>query len=1081
MSSAHSQVAHRLWLFCTALICLMTSGYPALGGEPPTQPILRTETGMHTAPISAIDVDPSGRWLVSASRDKTVRVWDLSTIPLARKGAVDTEPPYDPAIAITRMVFGTSTKEPPKVGRPLDAPLMLSRILRPPIAPGGEGTLLTVAISPEGSFVATGGMTGAFGGKTAMLYLFSRSSGQLTAVATGLPHAVICLKFSPDGRYLAATLASGGLRIFAIDNALPSQNEVAAELRVLAKDEDYDGIAKSAHFSNDGKGLVTTSDDGFLRLYDLAKLHQITSVARSEQTGAAPLPLLPIEKKVAPGGKHPREARFSPDGEKIAVVFDDAPPKVNVLSARDLTLLYAPPLASAWASYDKIAWSPDGESLYASSMANKVTFSNIHKWTKSGRGPSQNFRASTKSILALAVLPNGSLVFGGDEPVIGLLTPKGNEHLLRQSGIVDHEGNLFRGIYLNPDGTSVRFAYDKLGAAPALFSITNRRLSLIPPKVENSNDAPAKASDADEVFTLPRTSAPGLVVKDWFHGNSPTLNGKRLELQASEFSKDLAIAPDNQSFVLLTNARLLMFGLDGSIKWQVSSLPEVPVSINIAAQNPLVAVAYFDGTIRWYSMKDGKELVAFFPHADKKRWVLWTPEGYFDASDSKTDLIGYHLNQGRYKEARFITMQALYDVFYRPDIIQAKLQGEDVSGLMTVTADEALKNPPPEVKFTSLPAKGAGKTTTICYQVKSTGGGIGEVRLFQNGKLIKSDGFYRELAKGEVSRGTQLASLNSRAIYQEQRSLIVKEKKGAAASIAKSKGDVIDQCTEIETMAGENEISLAAFNAPNTVQSFIETAAFTSTVNAEEPHLYLLAVGIDNYRNKSIGLKYAAKDANDFAAQLPKKARSIYRADNIHVTCLTDANAGKNGILNAINELSAKIKHGDSFIFFNASHGVMIQNQYFMVTADFDGVLDNNNALISSNEIVEISKRIKSLSQLFIFDTCHAGGVDNIISALYDARMVNLARKMGLHIYASAGSVQAASDGYQGNGLYTSTLLHGINNGKLVDKENSGMVTIKSLGLYTKEKPAAISATTGNRQTPVIINFGRDNTLFKVR
>jgi hypothetical protein len=47
-----------------------------------------------------------------------------------------------------------------------------------------------------------------------------------------------------------------------------------------------------------------------------------------------------------------------------------------------------------------------------------------------------------------------------------------------------------------------------------------------------------------------------------------------------------------------------------------------------------------------------------------------------------------------------------------------------------------------------------------------------------------------------------------------------------------------------------------------------------------------------------------------------------------------------------------------------------------------------------------------------------AGGVDNIVSGLYDARMSVLAKKMGLHIYASAGSVQTALDGYQGNGLY---------------------------------------------------------------
>ena len=28
-------------------------------------------------------------------------------------------------------------------------------------------------------------------------------------------------------------------------------------------------------------------------------------------------------------------------------------------------------------------------------------------------------------------------------------------------------------------------------------------------------------------------------------------------------------------------------------------------------------------------MSDGKELIAFFSHADRKRWVLWTPEGFF--------------------------------------------------------------------------------------------------------------------------------------------------------------------------------------------------------------------------------------------------------------------------------------------------------------------------------------------------------------------------------------------------------------------------------------------------------------------
>ena len=51
---------------------------------PPTDPIPRIETGMHTASIRRIATDRDGRWLVTASHDKTARVWNLSTGALAQ-------------------------------------------------------------------------------------------------------------------------------------------------------------------------------------------------------------------------------------------------------------------------------------------------------------------------------------------------------------------------------------------------------------------------------------------------------------------------------------------------------------------------------------------------------------------------------------------------------------------------------------------------------------------------------------------------------------------------------------------------------------------------------------------------------------------------------------------------------------------------------------------------------------------------------------------------------------------------------------------------------------------------------------
>ena len=47
--------------------------------QPRETPFLRIEAGMHTAPITRIDVDAQERFLVTASDDKTARVWSLAT------------------------------------------------------------------------------------------------------------------------------------------------------------------------------------------------------------------------------------------------------------------------------------------------------------------------------------------------------------------------------------------------------------------------------------------------------------------------------------------------------------------------------------------------------------------------------------------------------------------------------------------------------------------------------------------------------------------------------------------------------------------------------------------------------------------------------------------------------------------------------------------------------------------------------------------------------------------------------------------------------------------------------------------
>jgi WD40 repeat protein len=911
----------------------------------------------------------------------------------------------------------------------------LLNTLRIPISRGFEGQLNAVALSPDGQIVALGGAAIAdeLGNS---IYIFDRATGHMLRRLVGsLPNVIFHLAFSPDGKSLAVTLAdNSGLRLFSV-----------ADGHLIAEDRDYGAASYSVHFSTNGK-IVTSSLDGLLRLY----------LFDGEM-------LLRIAKRATPSGKLPFAARFSPDNSRIAVGFHDTP-SVYVLKTNGLSLDYASDTNGVNAGLFSVAWSQNGEFLNAAGQMTKLSDgymqNTIRRWSRAGKVLAMDFTSGeTNSIMDLLQLPKGNIAFASGSSW-GVFNQSGQRTLFHTPVMADFRDN-HQGFTISDDGTRVRFGYKIFGQSPAVFDSLSR--AFLPDDTKGLN-----------TLTL---AAPGLNVTDWKYTKVPKLNGIPLKLEQYETSRSLAILQNGTGFVLGTEWMLRTFDHNGNQRWEQNA-PSAVWAVNASQDGRWVVAAYGDGTIRWHRASDGVEQLAFFPHADKKRWILWTPEGYYDASPGGEDLIGWHLNQGKDKEARFIPSGQLYDVFFRPDIVQAKIRGDDISGLITITAAQALKYPPPILSFTKVPATTMNNMEKVCYKAVATGGGIGEVRLFQNGKLIKSDGFYRE-GVAKIDTSIKLAAMDSATVTRALK-LTKTAQKAEPPMVSNSKGNEYSECQDIETIPGDNEISVAAFNANNTVQSKLETASFTANRKAEEPHLYVLGIGIDKYAAAENNLSYAVKDATDFRSMIQDKATGLYQAKNIHIEGLNDAAATKAGIQKAIAAIATKVKPWDSFILFVASHGYLQDNQYYIVTADFDGAV-NTDKMISSNEIVGMSKNIKSLSQLLIFDTCHAGGVDNIIGGLYDARMSVMAKKMGLHIYASAGGTQTALDGYKGNGLFTHALLKSMKAGNTTDTNHDKEVSVAELGEQAKQETMTISKTLGFPQSPNIINFGKDNALFKVR
>ncbi len=109
---------------------------------------------------------------------------------------------------------------------------------------------------------------------------------------------------------------------------------------------------------------------------------------------------------------------------------------------------------------------------------------------------------------------------------------------------------------------------------------------------------------------------------------------------------------------------LRRFDAAGNTLWEFA-VPGTVWGVHLADAGRLAIVAYGDGTIRWHRAEDGKELLALFIHLPQgpegpREWILFTPEGYYDASSPQAEkLIGWHVNRGPDEAADFYPVETL--------------------------------------------------------------------------------------------------------------------------------------------------------------------------------------------------------------------------------------------------------------------------------------------------------------------------------------------------------------------------------------------------------------------------------------
>ena len=429
-----------------------------------------------------------------------------------------------------------------------------------------------------------------------------------------------------------------------------------------------------------------------------------------------------------------------------------------------------------------------------------------------------------------------------------------------------------------------------------------------------------------------------------------------------------------------------------------------------------------------------------------REWAFWTPEGYYDASNTGHTLFGWLVHRGLESLPEFFRADQFRKKLERPDVLEKLLPSGNLDAALKQAAIEPPKHgdevvekqiaQAPRINIVT-PKSGtsiAQSSATVRVSIRvPQASKLAKVKLFANGvvapdrKLIEE----RPAADGQTVTYEWNANLPS-----EQRNLI--------QVFASTDSDVV------------------SFNHAVIERGVIQPAKTL-------PKLYVLAVGIDTYRDPSIQpLAWSVADAKSVVQLLETRAKGLYTIEQ--QTILLNEQVTRDGWTKAFDALSTKLKKtanpDDLLVIFMAGHGFVDPDTQRYYYAGHDLTRDQFMAGDYSTSISWSDFELLSdipCRKLALLDTCHSGAIQPLRSRNLKSAIRDFQEDVVFTLTASAGNERSEENADWGHGAFTKSLLEALS-GKGTTS-TPGVVMFNDVVGYVQQ---SVPALTDGRQNPTV-------------